>query len=53
MLMILFSSAVTCVLGALFLSSLGRGRKSHVVVMGCLAIASLAWLIAPIASVPQ
>jgi hypothetical protein len=53
MLMILFSSAITCVLGALFLSSIGRGQKSHVIIIGCLAVASLAWLIASIASVPQ
>lgn len=53
MLSMLFASALTSVLLALFVSSLGRAKSSHVVVVGVLAALSVLWLIASIVAVSQ
>jgi hypothetical protein len=53
MLSMLFATALSTVLTALFLSSLGRAKASHVIIAGILAAASLMWLIASIVSVSR
>jgi hypothetical protein len=53
MLSMLFATALTSVLVAMFLSSLGRAKLSHVVIVGILAAASVMWLIMAIVSVSR
>ncbi len=49
----LFSSALSTVLFALFVSSIGRAKRGHVVIVGALAAVSVLWLVASIVSVSQ
>jgi len=53
MLSILFACALSSVLFALFVSSIGRAKSSHVIIAGILAAVSLMWLIASIVSVSR
>lgn len=53
MLSMLFASALSSVLFALFISSIGRAKTSHVVMAGILAAVSLMWLVASIVSVSR